>query len=167
MFTGGALREAVQSGRADFVPIFCRTSPVCSPRAKINFRWAASAFAARSSWTLHTLDVSVDAALAACATAPFLLVETNRQMPRTHGNSVLSLSRVVALCETDRPLHGYHSEPMTAVEDATGEIVANLVPYRACLQMGIGGIPNVVLARLKGKMISALTPRCFRTASSI
>ena len=93
----------------------------------------------------------MDAALADCATAPVLLAETNRQMPRTHGNSVLSLSRGAALCETDRPLHEHHSEPMTAVEDAIGEIVANLAPHRLCQQMGIGDIPSAVLALLKGK----------------
>jgi len=37
------------------------------------------------------------------------------------------------------------------VEEAIGEIVTSLIPDRGCLQMGIGGIPNAVLARLKSK----------------
>jgi acyl-CoA hydrolase len=99
---------------------------------------------------LCTLGTSVDAALSA-AHAKVVVAEINERMPRTHGNTVVSLDRVAAFTCTDRPLHEHPADPETDVEARIGEIVAGLVPDRACLQLGIGGIPDAVLSRLTHK----------------
>lgn len=47
------------------------------------------------------------------------------------------------------PLHELHPRPMTDVDKAIGKHIAeNLVPDGATLQMGIGSIPDAVLAQL-------------------
>ncbi|MFM7296045.1 MAG: acetyl-CoA hydrolase/transferase family protein, partial [Planctomycetota bacterium] len=48
-------------------------------------------------------------------------------------------------------LHQHVPQPETEIEARIGEIIAELVEDRSCLQMGIGGIPDAVLTRLKGK----------------
>ena len=56
----------------------------------------------------------------------------------------------------------------TKIETAIGERCAALIEDGACLQMGIGAIPNAVLAQLGGqaRRISAFIPRCSPTARS-
>src|SRR5262249_26133431 len=77
--------------------------------------------------------------------------EINLRMPRTHGNSVVRFDRINAFVLTDRPLHEAEPAPQTEVEARIGELVAGLVVDGATLQMGIGGIPDAVLARLGDK----------------
>ena len=52
---------------------------------------------------------------------------------------------------SDRPLPKHAPEPETPEVGRIGDLVAALVEDGSCLQMGIGAIPNAVLARLKGK----------------
>lgn len=151
LFTGSPLREAVNDGRADFVPIFLSDIPALFTSGRVKLDAALLQLSPPNRHGLCTLGTSVDATLAAATVAPLLLAEVNQQMPKTHGHSVVPLHRVAAYCDTDRPLHEHEVDVVTPVEQAIGEIVASLVPDRACLQMGIGGIPNAVLARLRSK----------------
>jgi acyl-CoA hydrolase len=98
-----------------------------------------------------TLGTSVDAALAASMSAKKLLAEINLQMPRTHGNSVVRQVELAAFTATDRPLAEAPAVPQTEVEARIGELVAALIDDGACLQTGIGAIPDAVLARLGDK----------------
>jgi acyl-CoA hydrolase len=99
-----------------------------------------------------TLGTSVDCALAASLHARTVLAEVNARMPRTAGNSGVPLSRVAAFTATDRPLHTHAPPVISAVEDRIGEIIADLVEDGSTLQLGIGGIPDAVLARLGNKV---------------
>ncbi|MFO0936175.1 MAG: acetyl-CoA hydrolase/transferase C-terminal domain-containing protein [Gemmataceae bacterium] len=151
LFTGGPLREAVNRGQADFVPIFLSDIPTLFSSGKIPIDAAILQLSPADRHGYCSLGTSVDAALAAASTAKILIAEINEQMPRTHGNSFVPLNRLTRFCKTDRPLHEHPNDPSTPVEEAIGETIAQLVPDRACLQLGIGGIPNAVLERLKNK----------------
>jgi acyl-CoA hydrolase len=151
LFTGQPLRAAVNAGRADFVPIFLSDIPGLFTSGRVKLDAALLQLSPPNRHGQCTLGTSVDATLAAASVAPILVAEINEQMPRTHGNSVLLLNQLTTYCHTNRALHEHAMEANTPVEEAIGEIVASLVPDRACLQMGIGGIPNAVLARLKSK----------------
>jgi 4-hydroxybutyrate CoA-transferase len=98
-----------------------------------------------------TLGTSVDAALAAADSALVVIAEINERMPRTHGHAMIPLSRITAYIATDRPLPGHPAPPPTPEEALIGEHIAALVEDRATLQLGIGAIPNAVLARLGNK----------------
>jgi acyl-CoA hydrolase len=151
LFTGPPLRAAVQAGRADFVPVFLSDVPGLFTSGAVRLDVAILQLSPPDRHGLCTLGTSVDAARAAADTAPVVLAEINMQMPRTHGYSTVPLSRLTAYTVTDRPLHERPPQPETPVEARIGELVADLVPDRACLQMGIGAIPDAVLARLKHK----------------
>jgi 4-hydroxybutyrate CoA-transferase len=151
LFTGGPLRPAVHDGRADFVPVFLSDIPHLFSSGAIRLDAALLQLSPPDRHGLCTLGTSVDAARAAADTAGLVIAEVNEQLPRTHGHTAVPLGRVDAFVHTDRPLHGHAPEPETGVEARIGELVADLVPDRACLQMGIGGIPDAVLARLGGK----------------
>ena len=151
LFAGGMVRKAIEEGRADYVPVFLSDIPALFLSGSIRLDAAILQLSPPNAHGQCTLGVSVDAAKAAADSAPLLLCEINERMPRTHGNSVVPLDRVRAFVHTKRPLFQRESEPETDIEARIGDLVAELVEDRACLQMGIGGIPDAVLARLKGK----------------
>lgn len=76
-------------------------------------------------------------------------LEVNPRMPRTAGLNQIHVSQIAGWCEADRPL----VEVPPIVPDEQDERIAaqivDRIPDRATLQVGIGGIPNAVLASLR------------------
>jgi acyl-CoA hydrolase len=151
LFTGAPLRQAVADGRADFMPIFLSDIPRLFTSARVRLDAAIVQLSPPDVHGNCTLGTSVDAAKAAADSAPVIIAEINERMPRTHGNTVVPFDRVSAFVLTDRPLPEHAPEPETPIEARIGELIADLVEDGATLQMGIGAIPDAVLARLHGK----------------
>jgi acyl-CoA hydrolase len=151
LFTGAPLRQAIDEGRADFVPIFLSDIPALFSTGRVPLDVALLQLSPPDRHGLCSLGTSVDTALAASRAARFIVAEINGQMPRTHGNTVVPFDRIHAFVRTDRPLLGHDSRTPTEVENAIADHVAALVPDGATLQMGIGGIPDAVLRRLRHK----------------
>jgi acyl-CoA hydrolase len=78
---------------------------------------------------------------------PFFL-EANPRMPRTMGRNSIHLSQVAGWCEVDRPLVEVPPAQPDAVDRRIAELVAERIPDRACVQAGIGSIPNGIFAAL-------------------
>ena len=150
LFTGASLRDGVAAGHADFVPIFLSDIPALFTGGQVRLDAAIVQLSPSDRHGFCTLGTSVDAARAAVDAAPLVLAEINDRFPRTRGHSVVPLSRVAAFCTTDRPLPEREA-PTAAERDVAARIgahVAGLVEDGACLQLGIGAIPDSVLARL-------------------
>lgn len=151
LFCGPSLRAPVNDGRADFVPVFLSDIPSLFTNGVIPLDVAMVQLSPPDRHGFCSLGTSVDCARAAVDAARFVIAEINEQMPRTLGKTAISFERLDAFCITNRPLPEHFPEKETAVEGQIGEIVADLVEHRATLQMGIGAIPNAVLARLHDK----------------
>ncbi len=151
LFVGPALRKPVAEGRADFVPVFLSEIPALFSSGQIPLDVALLQLSPPNRHGDCTLGTSVDTAMAAAVGAKTILAEVNRQMPRTLGHSVVPLARVKAFTETDRALAEHPPASLTDVEIRIGELVADLVEDGSCLQLGIGAIPDAVLARLGNK----------------
>jgi acyl-CoA hydrolase len=151
LFTGAGLRSAVAEGRAEFVPVFLSDIPALFEARRIPLDIALVQLSPPDAHGNCTLGTSVDAALAAVEHARVVLAEINERMPRTHGHCVVPMSRVTAFTLSDRPLHQAPPAERGPVEDQIAEHVAALVEDGATLQMGIGAIPDAVLARLGDK----------------
>jgi acyl-CoA hydrolase len=151
LFTGAPLRKAIEEGRADFMPIFLSDIPGLFTSGQVKLNIALLQVSPPDIHGYCSLGTSVDTAKAAADTADIILAEINEQMPRTHGNSLVPFKEIKAFIHTNRPLVEHIAEPETEVEARIGELVANLVEDRSTLQMGIGGIPDAVLVRLKNK----------------
>ena len=151
LFTGPGCRKPIEEGRADFMPIFLSDIPGLFRSRQIPLDVAMVQLSPPDRHGLCTLGTSVDAARAAVDSATIVIAEINERMPRTHGYSSIPLSRVKAFVHTDRPLPEHAREPETPVEARIGELITDLVEDRSTLQMGIGGIPDAVLARLGNK----------------
>jgi acyl-CoA hydrolase len=151
LFTGPALRDPINEGRADFIPVFLSDIPSLFLTQKLPLDVALLQLSPPDRHGYCTLGTSVDTALAAAQSARFVIAEINEQMPRTLGNTLVPFDRINAFIHTDRPLPARAPLPPTPQEEAIGAHVAALVPDGATLQMGIGAIPDAALRRLFNK----------------
>lgn len=150
LFIGGNVREAVAEGRADYVPVFLSEIPALFRKKVMPLDWAFVSVSPPDKHGCVSLGVSVDCALAAVESADRVVAQVNPNMPRTHGDGNLPLSRFYRFVEVDQPLVEMPPPPMTERDKEIGDRVAGLVEDGATLQMGIGAIPNAVLAALSG-----------------
>lgn len=151
LFTGPALRKPVEEGRADFMPIFLSDIPDLFRSRAVPLDVALVQLSPPDAHGFCSLGTSVDAARAAVDSAAVVIAEINEQMPRTHGHTVVRLDRLDAFVCTDRPLPEAEAGTEGEVEAQIGETIARLVDDGATLQLGIGSIPDAVLARLFAK----------------
>jgi itaconate CoA-transferase len=78
-----------------------------------------------------------------------LIVEVNENMPRVFGSGAeLHVSEVDAIVENHMPLLELPVRPAAAADETIADSIAGLVPDGACLQMGVGALPNLVCAAL-------------------
>jgi acyl-CoA hydrolase len=151
LFTGPPVRAAIERGQADFVPIFLSDIPSLFLEDHVALDIALLQLSPPDAHGYCTLGTSVDAALAASQSARYVVAEINDRMPRTHGNTLVPLSRIDAFIHTSRPLYVHEGPPASEAEEAIGAHIAALVEDGATLQMGIGAIPDAALRRLTDK----------------
>ncbi len=151
LFAGPGLRGPIAEGEADFVPVFLSDIPDLFLKRAIPLDAALVQLSPPDRHGYCSLGTSVDSARAAVDSAPVIIAEINARMPRTHGNTSIHVSQLTAFVTTDRPLPQQVPAAETEVEGRIGELVADLVEDRACLQLGIGGIPDAVARRLLKK----------------
>ena len=96
-----------------------------------------------------SLGISADIAVAASEVARVVIAEVSPNIPYLYGDCLIHESRISAavLCDV-APVAMQFGEP-TSIETAIGENVASQIPDGACLQIGVGGIPNAVLNGIK------------------
>jgi itaconate CoA-transferase len=75
-------------------------------------------------------------------------VEVNKNMPRVFGDALLHISEVDAVVEHTTPLIEFKWPGPKPEDEAIGKLVAELVPDGATLQLGFGGLPNVIAMKL-------------------
>jgi acyl-CoA hydrolase len=85
---------------------------------------------------------------AARARGGLVIAQLNAHMPFTYGDAVLALEEFDYAIEADEPLTTPAHRPPTDVSQEIGARVARQVPERATLQLGIGAVPDAVLAAL-------------------
>ena len=151
LFIGANLRDAVNEGRADFTPVFLSDIPHLFTSRRIPLDVALLQLSPPDKHGYCTLGTSADAAVAASRSARILIAEINDAMPRTHGNTLVHIDTLTAFTHTNRPLPEHPPGEPSEAESAIGSHIASLIPDGATLQMGIGAIPDAVLARLFDK----------------
>lgn len=152
LFIGPNTRAAVQEGRADYTPIHLHEIPDLFRRGgQLPLDVALVSVSPPDHAGFVSLGVSVDAVRAAVDHAKLVIAEVNPEMPRTHGDSFVPVERIHAFVIADHPVPELEPDPPGPVETRIGEFVAGLVEDGDTLQLGIGKIPNAVLAALAGK----------------
>jgi acyl-CoA hydrolase/ribosomal protein S18 acetylase RimI-like enzyme len=147
-FIGANVREAVQEGRADFMPVFLSEIPRLIRSRRVRVDVALIQVSPPDRHGHVSLGVSVDIVRAGVDSADIVLAEVNPRMPRTLGDSFIHVDRIHRLIPVDEPLPELPSGEPDEVSLEIGRHVASLIPNGATLQAGIGKIPDAVMAAL-------------------
>ncbi|MCA9542810.1 MAG: 4-hydroxybutyrate coenzyme A transferase, partial [Myxococcales bacterium] len=146
-FIGANVREAVNTCRADFMPVFLGEIPRLI-RTQLPIDVALIQVSPPDEHGFMTLGVSVDIVRSAVDTADMVIAEVNPNMPRTWGDTTVHVDDVGCIIEVDYKLPSLPIPELGDVERSIGRHVASLIPDGATLQMGIGRIPDAVLKEL-------------------
>ncbi|HVT13539.1 MAG TPA: acetyl-CoA hydrolase/transferase C-terminal domain-containing protein [Fimbriimonadaceae bacterium] len=149
LFVGSNVRKAIQEGRGDYIPIFLSEVPNLFRSGLMPIDVALMQVSPPDRHGFCSLGTSVDASLAAMQSAKHVIAQINPRMPRTFGDGLVHVDDLHAIVECEEPLNEVQSPPPTEIEAKIGRHCSELVEDGATLQMGIGAIPNAVLAALK------------------
>jgi 4-hydroxybutyrate CoA-transferase len=148
LFIGPNLRDAVNRGRAYFIPSFLSEVPVLFRQKVIPIDVALVQVSPPDKHGFCSLGISVDATKAAVDTAKRVIAQVNPRMPRTHGDSLVHISKFHSYVEHEEEIPELKPHPMSDVERRIGEHIAGIIEDGSTLQMGIGAIPDAVLSCL-------------------
>ncbi len=147
-FLSPATRPAWWAGTIDLVPAHFSEVPIILRRStRCSLVIARCSPPDRHGYV--SLGTNADYVASLIGLAPFF-VEVDPQMPRTFGENQLHLSEVVGWCEHDAPLVEVPPAIPGPEDRAIAALVAERVPDRAAIQLGIGAIPNAVADALRG-----------------
>lgn len=149
-FVGANVRQAIKEGRGDYIPIFLSEIPGLFRKGVLPLNVAMIHVSPPDKHGFCSLGVSVDIARAAVECAHHVIAQVNPNMPRTHGDALVSVDDIDALVDVDDPIPEAPIPELSEIDHAIGRFIAEMVEDGATLQMGIGSIPNAVLAALTG-----------------
>ncbi len=150
LFVGANVRDAINSGESSYIPVFLGETSNLFRRGILPLDVALIQVSPPDKHGFCSLGVSVDCSRAAVQAAKFVIAQVNPNMPRTHGDGVIHVDKIDAFVDGDEPLHEVPPPQYGDVERAIGRYCAELIEDGATLQMGIGAIPDAVLAALGG-----------------
>mgnify|MGYP000462588123 CR=1 FL=1 len=148
LFVGANTRKAIREGRGDYIPVFLSEIPNLFRRNVLPLDVALVTVSSPDKHGFCSLGTSVDVSRAAVQMAKVVIAQINPQMPRTHGDGLIHVSEINYAIEANEPLHQYNPGEPSEQEMIIGRHVAGLIEDGSTLQMGIGTIPNAVLAAL-------------------
>lgn len=147
-FIGKNVRHTLAAGNGSYTPVFLSELPNLFRRKIITLDAAFIHVSPPDSHGYCSLGVSVEATLAAIENSRLVIAQVNAHMPRTFGDSIIHISRIHYAVEVNMPIHLQHEVIVSETETKIGHFVASLIEDKSTLQMGIGSIPNAVLANL-------------------
>lgn len=150
IFAGPPTRKAIDAGRADFTPIFFSQVPRLL-RTTLPVDVALIQVTPPDTHGYCSLGVSVDYTKAAAEAARTVIAQVNPRLPRTLGDSFLHVSEIDYFVDVELPVIELPRPPIGEVEAAIGRNCAELIRDGDTLQLGIGAIPDAVLAELGDK----------------
>jgi 4-hydroxybutyrate CoA-transferase len=149
LFVGSNMRTALNYDTVDYLPCFLSEIPQLLRSKRRPVDVALLHLSPPDRHGFCTLGVSVDVARAAFEGADLVLAQINHRMPRVHGDGFIHIDDVDHFVEVEAALPHSGMKPASPQEEAIGKHVANLVEDGACLQVGIGTIPDAVLRSLR------------------
>jgi acyl-CoA hydrolase len=148
VFMGPNVREAINDGRADYIPIDLSEVEGLFESGAMPLDVALIQVSPPDSHGFCSFGVGVDTTLTAAKYARYVIAQVNSYMPRTYGDSYIHVSDINAVVESSRPLCEYKQPVVTDMHVRIARNVAGLIEDGAVLQTGIGGIPDAVLSLL-------------------
>lgn len=149
LFVGANLRGRLAAGRVDYLPCFLSEIPNLFRSGKRPLDVALVHVSPPDAHGFCSLGTSVDVAHAAVESARVVIAQVNPKMPRVHGDGFVHISKFDRWIEVDDALPEVRPAAPSAEETRIGSLVASLIEDGSTLQVGIGSIPDAVLASLR------------------
>lgn len=146
-FIGPNVRANVNAGYADYLPVHLGESQKLYRSGALPCDVAMVQVSLPDENGMVSLGTSVDCSIAAIEVATHAIGVVNPNVPFAYGDLV-SLDRFEFLVSDDTPLVTKDFAEPTPTEVLIGKNCAELVPDGACIQMGIGALPNALAAQL-------------------
>jgi acyl-CoA hydrolase len=147
-FVGGNARKATQEGYADYIPVFLGETQRLIREGYTPVNVALISVSPPDKHGFVSLGTSVEATLAAVENADTVIASINPSVPRAFGDAMIPVSYIDIWTEDNTPIIAHDPADPDETETIIGKHVAALVEDGATIQMGIGALPNAVLAQL-------------------
>lgn len=148
LFVANNIRRWLADGYGQSIPAFLGEIPALFRDGTLPVDVAILNLSRPNAEGYCSYGISADLAVSATECARTVIAQINHAMPFSYGDAVIHTSRLAAAVEVDDPLVEVPSAVPDAVESRIGGYIAELIPDGATLQIGVGGIPNAVLAAL-------------------
>lgn len=148
LFVGANVRHTIKQGNGSYTPIFLGSMPKAILNGDLKVDVLLIQVTEPDVHGYCSLGTSIENIHAATQTARVIIAQVNKFVPRTFGDSYIHVSKITHLVEHHSPLYAFSMPEATTDEITIGNYIAELIEDKSCLQMGIGSIPNAVLANL-------------------
>ncbi len=156
-FMGVNARQAVNEGRADFIPIYLFEYPKLFGQGIIKPNIAFLHLSPPDEHGFCSFGVEVGLSKTGAEKADIVVAQINKNMPRTLGDSFIHINKINYIVESDETImelpqgEKEMGAEKTEVFNKIGMHIAELIEDGSTLQMGIGMIPDSVLKFLGSK----------------
>lgn len=148
-FVGPNVRANVNAGYADYLPAHLFETQFMYRTGALPCDVAMVQVSLPDENGMVSLGTSVDCSVAAIEVARLKIAVVNPNVPFAYGDLV-PISVFDYLVYDDSPLITKDYVEPSEIDKQIGKNCAELVPDGACLQMGIGALPNAITTQLEG-----------------
>jgi acetyl-CoA hydrolase len=156
-FMGANTREAINEGRAEFIPIFLSEVPLLFKNGHIKPDVALIHLSLPDEHGFCSYGVDVGTIKTPTEMSKIIIAQVNSEMPRTLGDSFIHVNKIDYIVEHNEPIKELHQidpnakKELLDIYDKIGLNIAELIEDGSTLQMGIGAIPDAVMKNLGNK----------------
>lgn len=156
-FIGANTREAVNEGRAEFIPIFLSEVPLLFKKGFIKTDVALVHLSPPDEHGFCSYGVDVGTIKTSAEKSKTIIAQINKEMPRTLGDSFIHINKIHYIVEHNEPIKELPqidpnaSKELLDIYDKIGLNIVDLIDDGSTLQMGIGAIPDAVMKYLAEK----------------
>ena len=149
-FSSSAARKAVNAGYADIIPAYYRDFPT-RIRTEYDYDAVCVEVAPMDRHGYFSLALNGSYIDAMLDKTKRIFLEVNDRQPRGLCGSLIHISQVDAIVEYNHDLPVLPPVQLDEVSKTIGGLIAERIPDGACLQLGIGAIPDATGMALKAK----------------
>jgi 4-hydroxybutyrate CoA-transferase len=150
-FAGSNVRDAINEGRADFVPVFLGEIEQLFSSGALPIDVALIHVSPPDEHGFCSFGVGVDTTKTAAEYARIVIAQINPKMPRTLGDSFIHLNKIHYVVETEDDLLEHPMGEVSEVAMRIGQNIGRLIEDGSTLQLGFGEIPDAILDYLVEK----------------
>jgi len=150
-FVSPRSRTAINQARADYTPVFISEIPDLFRRRIVPVDVALIQTSPPDLHGFVSLGISVDIVMAAVESAKVVIAQVNSHMPRTSGDTLISIEKIHHLVERHEQLLEFSYPEPDEVGRNIARNAAKLVSDGDTLHIGYGHIPYAVLGFLREK----------------